>query len=143
MRSPTPTLLARRPFIVLNVLAMFLAFAASMVAPGPALAAGFTVTKTTDTNDGTCDADCSLREAIRAANLAPGADTINVPAGTYQLTIANAGGTNEDNNATGDLDVLGSLTIQGAGAGSTIIQAGTTTSNGIDKVLALNPLCTS
>src|SRR3954464_15043943 len=28
----------------------------------------FTVTKTADTNDGICDADCSLREAIRAAN---------------------------------------------------------------------------
>lgn len=28
----------------------------------------FVVTKTADTNDGTCDADCSLREAIRVAN---------------------------------------------------------------------------
>lgn len=28
----------------------------------------FTVTKTVDTNDGVCDSDCSLREAIGAAN---------------------------------------------------------------------------
>ena len=35
------------------------------------------------------------------------------------------------------------MTISGAGSGSTIIEAGTTTSNGIDKVLALNPICTS
>ena len=33
---------------------------------GPAGAATFTVTKTDDTFDGTCDADCSLREAIEA-----------------------------------------------------------------------------
>ena len=39
-------------------------------------AATFTVTKTADTNDGTCDADCSLREAIVAANAAAGPDTI-------------------------------------------------------------------
>ena len=36
----------------------------------------FTVTKTADTNDGTCDADCSLREAITAANANAGTDTI-------------------------------------------------------------------
>jgi CSLREA domain-containing protein len=105
MRSPTPILLARRPFIALTVLALFLAFAASMMAPGPALAAGFSVTKTTDTNDGACNADCSLREAIAAANAAAGADTITLPAGTYQLTLANVGA-NEDSNTTGDLDIL-------------------------------------
>lgn len=44
-------------------------------------AATFTVTKTADTNDGTCDADCSLREAVAAANANSGADTIefNIP----------------------------------------------------------------
>jgi len=34
----------------------------------PAEAANFTVSKLADTNDGTCNADCSLREAITAAN---------------------------------------------------------------------------
>ena len=111
--------------------------------PHAAFAASLTVTKTADTNDGVCDADCSLREAISAANAGPGGDTITVPGGTYLLTIGNAGGANEDGNATGDLDVNNSVTIQGAGSGSTIIEAGTTTSNGIDKVLALNPICTS
>lgn len=44
-------------------------------------AATFTVTKTADTNDGTCDADCSLREAVVAANTNAGHDTIefNIP----------------------------------------------------------------
>ena len=40
-----------------------------VLAVGPAGAATFTVTKTADTDDGVCDAtDCSLREAITAAN---------------------------------------------------------------------------
>ena len=42
-----------------------------------AFSATFTVTKTADTNDGTCDADCSLREAITAANSAASDDIIN------------------------------------------------------------------
>lgn len=42
-----------------------------------------TVTKTADTNDGVCNSDCSLREAIVAANAAPGLQTIqfNIPGG--------------------------------------------------------------
>ncbi len=42
----------------------------------------FVVTKTADTNDGLCNADCSLREAIVAANANPGVDTIafDIPA---------------------------------------------------------------
>ena len=74
--------------------------------------ATFAVTKTADTNDGTCDSDCSLREAIVAANAAADADTINVPAGAYTLTIA---GMLEDAGATGDLDITESVTITGAG----------------------------
>jgi CSLREA domain-containing protein len=35
------------------------------------------VTKTPDTNDGLCDADCSLREAITVTNLNPSLDVIN------------------------------------------------------------------
>lgn len=43
----------------------------------------YTVTKTADTDDGSCDADCSLREAITAANANSGQDTIafNIPTG--------------------------------------------------------------
>jgi len=91
-----------------------------------ALATTFVVTKTTDTNDGVCDADCSLREAIIAANANPGADFIQVPAGTYTLTIPGAG---EDAGATGDLDITDAVTISGAGASTTIIDGG-----GLDRV---------
>src|SRR5947207_8442939 len=96
----------------------------------------FTVTKTADTNDGVCDSDCSLREAIRAANAAAGADTISIPAGTYTLSLSGS----DDTANLGDLDVTGPLTINGAGQANTIIQAGTTNSNGIDKIFSFNPL---
>ena len=86
--------------------------------PG-AQAATFTVTKTADTRDGSCNADCSLREAIDAANAAPDADEIVLPGGSYQLTIS---GTNEDLNANGDLDILGDVALRGAGAATTQIR---------------------
>jgi trimeric autotransporter adhesin len=39
-------------------------------------AATFTVNKTSDSADGSCDADCAMREAILAANANPGPDVI-------------------------------------------------------------------
>ncbi|MEQ1643081.1 MAG: choice-of-anchor Q domain-containing protein [Pyrinomonadaceae bacterium] len=41
-----------------------------------ATAATFTVNKVADTNDGSCDADCSLREAVAAANATPVDDVV-------------------------------------------------------------------
>ncbi|MBI4829436.1 MAG: right-handed parallel beta-helix repeat-containing protein [Nitrospinae bacterium] len=99
--------------------------AASIFAAAPARAATFTVTKGADTNDGVCAADCSLREAITAANTNPGADTITIPASgsTYLIGIADAGA-DEDLNATGDFDITESVTINGGGggAGGTLIE---------------------
>ena len=84
---------------------------------------------------------CSLREAIINANnddggqadcpAGSGADSITLPDGTYTLT----GAAGEDFNASGDLDIRDDLTINGASAQSTIIQAGTDTTNGVDRVL--------
>lgn len=102
----------------------------------------FTVNTTADTvdanpGDGVCadsQGNCSLRAAVMEANATPGNDTIMVPAGTFTLTIPN----NFQYNATGGhLDVNDGLTIVGAGQGSTIIQAGTTAANGIDKVFSI------
>ncbi len=89
--------------------------------------AGFTVNSTADAvdanpGDGVCAAaggQCTLRAAIMEANALSGADTITVPAGTYTLTIPGAG---EDAAATGDLDLVQDITVNGGGAGSTIIQ---------------------
>ena len=74
-------------------------------------AATFTVTKTADTNDGVCNTDCSLREAIAAANGAATDDIIEfdptVFSGTRTITL---GGT--------ELSITnnGSLAINGTGA---------------------------
>src|ERR1700690_3615662 len=97
-------------------------------------AATFNVNSTADAvdaspGDGTCataGGDCTLRAAIMEANALPGSHTINVPAGLYILTIPGIG---EENAAQGDLDVTGSVTIAGAGPGSTIVDGG-----GIDRV---------
>src|SRR2546421_10062855 len=49
----------------------------------------FTVTTLDDHNDGTCDSDCTLREAIQAANTTAGPDTINFSVtGTINLKSA-------------------------------------------------------
>ena len=103
----------------------------------PAYAASITVTTTADEfNTG---AACSLREAIQAANTdaafggcaaGAGPDTINLPAGTYTLTLTGI----EDVNHAGDLDVSSSMTIAGAGQGSTIIDG-----NNADRVFAVFP----
>lgn len=49
---------------------------------GTASAATYVVTKTTDSNDGVCDADCSLREAVDKANQTGAADVI-----TFDATV--------------------------------------------------------
>ncbi|HUF52437.1 MAG TPA: choice-of-anchor Q domain-containing protein [Dehalococcoidia bacterium] len=64
---------------------------------------------------------CSLRAAIQEANALAGPDVITLPAGTYNLTRSGAG---EDSASTGDLDITSDLTINGAGAATTIIDAG-------------------
>jgi CSLREA domain-containing protein len=66
---------------------------------------------------------CTLRAAVDSANATPGDDIITLPAGTYKLTITGAG---EDNDATGDLDVKESVTVQGAGADQTFIDGNAT-----------------
>ncbi|WP_293388148.1 choice-of-anchor Q domain-containing protein [Nevskia sp.] len=90
----------------------------------PAMAATYTVTKTDDTFDGVCNSDCSLREAVQAANLHPGADLIRLPAGRYVLSLGTAGVGDEQDNSVGDLDVGGALDIAGAARDTTIIDGG-------------------
>jgi CSLREA domain-containing protein len=114
-RFHVPVLLAIVGALVLLVLA------------GPALATTFTVTKKADTADGACTPqDCSLREAIIAANDTEGPDVVRVPGGTYVLTIPkgpefdSSGG----DDRVGDLDVFDSVDIRGAGARQTTVTAG-------------------
>ena len=104
----------KTPIKLLVALTLMLA----LMLPGasPVRAASITVTTTADELN--ADGDCSLREAIHAANTdtavdacpaGSGADTITVPAGTYTLTISH-------------LFIKTNLTINGSGMGSTIIE---------------------
>jgi CSLREA domain-containing protein len=95
------------PFLLVALLmALAVALGSARVAQGATL----TVTKTADTDDGICDADCSLREAIAAAS---SGDEIILPAGTYTLTLG------------AELVIDQDLTLTGAGSAITIIQAAT------------------
>ena len=93
---------------------------------------------TTNTDELNNDGDCSLREAIQAANLNTvvdacpaglGADTITIPDGLYTLTLAPAG---EDANQGGDLDVTEDVNIIGTNKAQTIIDG-----SGADRVFHL------
>ncbi len=89
--------------------AVVVAVAASLVAAGAADARTFRVTKTGDPAPGACTpGDCSLREAVLAANNnSAGRDAIVLPnrRRPYRLTIANGVPVGEDGGLEGDLDV--------------------------------------
>jgi CSLREA domain-containing protein len=74
----------------------------------------------------TAASTCSLRAAVQEANALAGVDVIQIPAGTYTLTIA---GAEEDAAATGDLDLTEQVAVIGAGAGATVVNG-----NQLDRV---------
>lgn len=99
--------------------------------PLPGTAVDYFVTRYDDPAPSGCNpGDCSLREAVIAANDSPAvADRILLSAGHYVLQIA---GVDEDDAVTGDLDLGGNLEILGAGATMTRIWAG-----GLDRIFDL------
>ena len=110
------------------------AITALVLLAASASAATITVTTTEDLFAAT--GSCSLREAIQAANTnaasggcpaGTGADTIELPAGDYELSRVG----NDDTNIAGDLDIGGGgpLTIKGAGQTASTVDA-----RGIDRV---------
>jgi CSLREA domain-containing protein len=105
--------------------------------PAPAYLANdqgwsFRVTKTADTNDGTCDADCSLREAIIAANASADKSIITFNSNLDGQVIPLSLSGTDDTAALGDLDITQPLLILGNGANNTIISGG-----GIDRVFQI------
>ena len=120
-------------FIVLSVVSAGLAF------QSPAEARQFTVNSINDAvdahpGDGICataTGECTLRAAIQETNALPGGDQIFVPGAVYTITIPGAG---EDCGASGDLDITDNLTITGAGAQGTVVDAG-----GLDRVFQVLP----
>ena len=110
----------------------YLALAVFLIAPTPARAPPFgtLIDVTTNVDETTADGQCSLREAISAANnnnsgpggdcdAGTGADGISLHADHYNLS----GGAGENSNAGGDLDVSSDLNIHGASAAATTIDA--------------------
>ncbi|MEX0992726.1 MAG: choice-of-anchor Q domain-containing protein [Solirubrobacterales bacterium] len=100
---------SRRLALAVVVATALMAFLAIGQA-GIAWAGVYDVTTQQDESDGACDAvgtGCSIREAVDAAELDPGS-TVNVPAGTYVLTL-------------GQIYVDEDMTITGAGARDTIV----------------------
>jgi CSLREA domain-containing protein len=94
-----------------------LAAVLSLFVIAPAAGATVYVVNTTlDEQDGTCQqppaGDCSLRDALNAANPNAGGDSVSLPAGVYTLTLRG-----------GPVDLVGD-TINGAGARTTVIDGG-------------------
>ena len=91
----------------------------ALAAAAPAQAADFSVTRFDDpAPTGCAPGDCSLREAVVDANATTTADSIALSAGTYELTR-----TGTESPSFNDLDVAQPLTITGAGAAATTIDA--------------------
>ena len=93
-----------------------------------------------NTSSADLSSSCSLREAVLKANSIAGTDTIQVPAGTVTLSRPRIA-----NNFTGNqgtLEVTDSVNIvgqvDGAGNPASIIQGGTSTATGVDKVFSFN-----
>lgn len=118
------------------------ALAVAVLAIGPGVAQAATITVNTTADEVNADGDCSLREAVIAANTdaavdacaaGTGEDAISVPAGTYTLSLAGGG---ENAAVTGDLDLTDAdgVAISGAGSASTIIDA-----DRIDRVIEARP----
>ncbi len=122
-----------------------LLFAAALMAGlaltvGPvrvAHAATFVVTRFDDPMPDGCQiGDCSLREAIRAANNTVAADIIRLDPGTYILDLAGM----DNQAAMGDLDITRDLTIEVSGGGSAVIDASGLKDEGMpDRVFDVDP----
>lgn len=75
-----------------------------------------------DGNCATVAATCTLRAAVQEANATPGPARIDLPEGTYALTLP---GGDEDLAASGDLDLLDDVDIVGSGDRTlTVVDAG-------------------
>lgn len=76
---------------------------------------------------------CSLRAAVQESNATPGAGRITLPAPSnpFVLTLS---GADEDASATGDLDLLDALRIEGQGSAISIIDG-----NAADRIFHVPP----
>lgn len=112
--------------------------------PSLADATTITVNSPADDLDQAANGNCTLREALVAANTNAAVDgcpagqagpavvdLVRLPAGTYNLSV---GGRGEDAAQGGDLDIIDDVMIVGVGADQTFIDAGQ-----IDRVFDVDP----
>lgn len=90
-----------------------------------------------DPSNGSCfstpSGKCTLRAAIMQANFATDLNTITVPSGVYVLTRPGY----DDTALVGDHDINAPLTIQGEGAGVTIVNGnGAVTGDRVFQILS-------
>jgi CSLREA domain-containing protein len=104
-----------------SILRTISTLALGLTIPAAGFAFDFVVTRYDDpVPDGCLAGDCSLREAVIAANADAAFDRIRLSAGAYVLSQPGAG---ENNSLTGDLDVTKDLEILGVAPGITRIVA--------------------
>jgi hypothetical protein len=107
-----------------------------LVAGWAAAAAGaehFRVTRHDDPRPGRCaHEDCSVREAIRAANRHPGRDMVVLPDRNPRYELSRTAGRSDQ--ARGDLDVTGPTIIRHGRGGRATLDA-----RGVDRVLEIRP----
>jgi predicted outer membrane repeat protein len=104
--------------------------ALALVAAAPAAAETFKPTRKDDPKPSGCRAkDCSLREAVIAANKHAGTDTIRLRKGTYLLKRRERS-PDVNNSRFGDLDLTGAAKLVGAGPDRTAVSAGQSSSVG-------------
>ncbi len=116
---------------VLAIVALVLISPSSLRAAGTATFIVNTTTDSIDKNpgDGVCadkNGKCSLRAAIMETNALGGKNTVTLPAGSYAFKLK---GENEDFAKKGDLDIRSNLTLNGASAKKTVIDA-----MGLDRI---------
>ena len=102
------------------LLAVVAVLVALGLASGSADAAGATIQVNTTADGGSCPMTCSLRAAIAMASNTGGDPTIEIPSGTYVVT-------------NGVLSITVPMTLAGAGAASTVIDA-----NGTAQALSVS-----
>ncbi len=106
-----------------------LALALWLLSVSPATADTFKPTRFDDPPPGKCKPDdCSLREAIGAAN-DPGSNKVVLAKGTYEIQIPVTGG--DLSNDAGDFNVTGQVEIRGQGPTETKVDG-----NGLDRVFS-------
>ncbi len=124
-RSPLTSARWQQVMAILSIMAFLLAALPTPTAQAKPLAAGTLITVTTTTDDVTNNGNCSLREAIAAANGNAAVDACPAGSSTAEDIIVLTSGQTYSLTISGDLNILDSagLKIQANGTSLATVQA--------------------